>query len=80
MNQVAQANAAQRAPQLVDRYSQLVAWLKTQGLLTKRRCKPSADEPVGDYWLLFDRAFIQPPAGYGRTKDEAIDRAMRRKK
>jgi len=59
----------------------LVGWLMENGLLHALRCRPAADAPTGDYWVLQRPAILDGDncEGYGMTKDAAIDAAMESK-
>lgn len=58
------------------RYRWLMDWLERRHLLHAEFCQPDSDTPAGDYitfWTPFRRSC---PIGWGKTPEEAIDRAI----
>lgn len=60
------------------RYRGLLSWLQAQNLLTAKFCKPVADVPCEDWWVLQTPAMINGSSceGHGKTEDAAIDAAI----
>jgi len=59
----------------------LIEWLTQQGLLHALFCQPDGrNAPTGDYWVLQRAAMVGSGCeGYGKTEEQAIDKAMKEK-